>query len=367
MFEVAFIGVGRVGAQALKYFLEEVESARVIALDSDPSRASLVRSVSDSVAFETCSSPSEALSKAGSPRLAVTALPSRVAFKYVEELIERGISVVDVSYVEEDPYSLEGASTRSRAFYVPDAGFAPGFSNLIVGKLSSELGELESLYIYAGGIPVEPVEPIGYQVTWNPLDLLEEYVRPARIVVDGAVKRVDPLEEKLAVEIPGVGVFEGFYSDGLRTLVRNVRAKNMAEVTIRHRGHLDAIRTLKKLGFLDGEPIEVSGKLVAPIEYSARVLERKLRQTVPDVAVLRVVASSRERRAAVTSILAGSASESATAKYTALVLAKTAAIAFERGLEPGVRPLEELYAFYDEYRSYLSSRGVEVREETSLR
>lgn len=70
-------------------------------------------------------------------------------------------------------------------------------------------------------------------VTWNPRDLLEEYTRPARYVENYEVKAAKPLGSVTIVEVKGLGAFEGFVSDGLRTMLRNIKARNMRELSIR--------------------------------------------------------------------------------------------------------------------------------------
>lgn len=361
MFDICFIGIGRVGYLALKYFVEKQPGVKILAIDSNPLRGKLVKEISSDIIFETATTLNETIAKTRRCGLAVTALPSSIAYRCVSELVSNGVNVVDVSYIEEDPYLLEEVAVRNKVFYVPDAGFAPGFSNLYIGYIQSIQGLLNEIYVYAGGLPIKPVEPLGYQITWNPVDLLEEYTRPARIVVNGVVKRVDPLDKILEVEVPGCGRFEGFYSDGLRTLIRNIRAENMYEVTIRYPGHIDTIRVLRKLGFLDKNEVTIDNNVVKPIEYTAKILEYKLKQTVSDIAILYIVVKSTKNIYTCLSKLKGELSESATAKYTALVLAKTTNIAL-RGLETGVHPLEKLHRFYSEFRNYLVSEGVEIVE-----
>lgn len=363
MFDICFIGIGRVGYLALKYFAEKHSDEKILALDSNPSRKQIVSEISSNIVFEKISTPSEVVSKTHGCTLAVTALPSSIAYKYIYELLSNGLNVVDVSYIEEDPYTLEELVNRNKVFYIPDAGFAPGFSNLYVGYIQRIYGLLNEVYIYVGGLPIKPVEPISYQITWNPVDLLEEYIRPARIVVNGVVERIDPLDKTVEVDIPGLGKFEGFYSDGLRTMIRNINAKEMYEVTIRYPGHLNIMRILKRLGFLDKEPVIIDNNIVKPIEFTARILENKIKQTIPDIAILYIVVKTSEKVFINLSKLIGSVSESATAKYTALVFAKTIEVAY-RGLEYGIYPLERLHRFYSEYKNYLIEKSVEVIEQT---
>ena len=360
---VAFVGVGRVGSLALKLFAEEYPDAEIVAVDKFD-RSNIIKGLGGSTAFHRAHEPLEVFEIVRNADVVATALPSDTALPVVRELLTRGQNVVDVSFMDIDPYIFENLCKKNGSFYVFDAGFSPGFSNLVVGHVSSMMGMLDLLGIYVGGIPTRPVPPIKYQITWNPEDLKEEYVRPARIVINGSIRTVDPLEKILKVEIPGLGSFEGFYCDNLRTLLRNVKAKEMFYVTLRHEGHLSIMKTLRDLGFFAKGEIEVSGCRIAPYKFTAEMFGRKLQQTIPDQAILYIVASGSGKRYELLTRLIGEKDRSATAYYTALIYAKTCMMALSEELSPGVYPLEHL-RYYDEYLRYLKDHGVFVDERFS--
>ncbi len=363
MADLVFIGLGRVGSLALDLLLRLYPGLSVRVVDCvDKSWVT----ESYGVEFHRACTPSEIAGLCRGAYVVATALPSSVAVGVVEELFKRGYSVVDVSYIDVDPYVFQELCIRSKTYYIPDAGFAPGFSNLVVGYIYSRIGELDRVAIYVGGIPVEPVPPIGYQVTWSPEDLIEEYTRSARIVRDYSVVSVDPLKEILSVEIPGLGVFEGFYSDGLHTLLRNIKAREMYEVTIRYKGHLEAMKILRSLGFFDDKPVSVDGYMVSPKRFTACLFREKLRQTIPDQAILYIVVEKKNLYYRLLSRLVGSLEKPATPYYTALVYTKTIAVALEEDIEPGVHPLEKLHRYYQSYRSYLVEHGVEFNVSSNI-
>ncbi len=355
MSDIVFIGLGRVGSLALELFLKDLNGDRYSITCVDAvDRSGLAEKLG--ARFVKASSPSEIARVASGAFLACIALPSIVAFRVAKEVISREANVVDVSFIREDPYLLDLDAVKNNVFYVPDAGFAPGYSNLVAGFFQDKLGgELDELIIHVGGIPVEPVPPIGYVITWNPLDLIEEYTRPARIVLNGTIQYVDPLSMIHRVEIEGLGVFEGFYSDGLRTMLRNIKAKKMVEITIRHPGHLQAMKLLKTLGFFQDKPVEVDGVRVEPRKLTAKLFEEKLSIKTKDIAILEVIARKKEQTLRHLSyLIGGNGKPPATTLYTALVYAKTIDIALRNNIEPGVQPLEKLHKYREEYDQYLS-------------
>jgi len=359
---ILVLGFGRVGSRSFRYLRELEPDAYYYIMDKDRSKGELVKGLENTEFHEYSLESLEKVSR--KVDVAVTALPSAVAIKPLETLVKKCVNIVDVSYIAEDPYVFQQATEECGSYLVADAGYAPGYSNLVAGYAQSILGDIRDLDIYVGGIPQEPVPPIGYTITWNPIDLLEEYTRPARIKLNGEISLADPLSSILSVEIPGVGVFEGFLSDGARTLLRNIRALNIREVTLRWHEHLQAMRILRDLGFLDRDIIHVGEASVKPIEFTARMLELKLSKPVNDMAIMLLEAKGVDggvyRELA---ILRGTPSDPATAVFTSLIHAFTASIAIHGQVKPGVHPLEDLYGFKKEYDEYLARKGVVVVEE----
>ncbi|MEM4534537.1 MAG: saccharopine dehydrogenase C-terminal domain-containing protein [Desulfurococcaceae archaeon] len=361
MKKVLAVGIGRVGFRTMLFLRELIRDLHVYAVDADPARLEQAKMLEG---VEVYRYEPGLLGKLGKEvDLAVTALPSTVAFRGILELATRCVNIVDVSFFAEDPYTLEKIVEDCGSVLVVDAGFAPGYSNLVVGYTYHQLKLNESIEIAVGGIPEKPVPPLGYVVTWNPRDLLEEYTRSARYVVNYEVKTAKPVESVEKVYIKELGVFEGFVSDGLRTMLRNIRAKNMRELTIRWPGHMSAIKLLHDLGFLDSTEVEVDGVRIKPIDFTAKVLEKSLVASVNDIAVLQVVARGEKGYYRELALLRGTPNEPATPVFTALVHSYTAKIALENRLKPGVIPLEQMHMFKNEYEEYLTRKGVFIVKE----
>lgn len=361
MKSILVVGLGRVGSRTLRYLLNLVKNVQVHAVDVDASKL---------IPFKNYENVEVHLYEPGilgrlssEVDLAVTALPSKVAFRAVLEIAGRCTSIVDVSFFAEDPYQLSKVVEDCGSTLVVDAGFAPGYSNIVAGYAYYELGLGEDIEIAVGGIPSEPIPPIGYVITWNPRDLLEEYTRPARYVENYEVKAAKPVESVRKVEVEGIGMLEAFLSDGLRTMLRNLNAKNMRELTLRWPGHMSAIRLLYELGLLEEEELEVNGVRVKPIDVVAKVLEKKLSIKASDIAVLQVTASSHGRTYRELAVLRGTPEEPATAVFTALVHAYTAKLALEGRIKKGVVAPEELYGYKQEYEEFLKSMGVVIRRQ----
>lgn len=196
--------------------------------------------------------------------LVVGALPGRFGYTSVKAAIKAGVDMVDVSFMPENPLELRDEAEKAQVTIVFDAGFAPGLSHVLMGRIWGELDTLDSGRIWVGGLPKEPKPPLYYRITWSPKDLIEEYTRPARVIRGGAVNTLDPLGETRKITLNGQE-FEAFPSDGLRSLLESVRAGTLEEWTLRWPGHLERMKVLRELGFFKEEYLDFTLKVIAPL------------------------------------------------------------------------------------------------------
>jgi saccharopine dehydrogenase-like NADP-dependent oxidoreductase len=284
----------------------------------------------------------------GEADFAVGALPSRYGTATMRTAIEAGRNLVDVSFAAEDPTILDAEARRAGVTIIPDAGLAPGISNLVIGRVVAERGAPDEIVILVGGVAADPAKPYGYCVTWSLDDLVEEYTRPARILVGGAVTSVPVFSGYERLPVEGVGELEAFYSDGLRTLLHTVPGvPEMGEKTLRWPGHMDAVR-----------PLVAAGTLVPMLR------ERCMLDPPDDLVVLLIRfrwGRNWERVTMVDRYDAGTRM-TAMSRTTALTTSVTAQLV-AAGLTPppGVQPLENVGAdtrSFDFIRERLATRGV---------
>jgi len=196
--------------------------------------------------------------------LVVGALPGRFGYGTVKAAIKAGVDMVDVSFMPENPLELRDEAEKAQVTVIFDAGFAPGLSHMLMGRIWQEMDDLREGYIYVGGLPKEPKPPLYYKITWSPKDLIEEYTRPARVIRDGGVTSVDPFERIERVNV-GDFEFEAFISDGLRSLLESVRAERLEEWTLRWPGHLEKMKVLRELGFFKPEHVDKTLEVITPL------------------------------------------------------------------------------------------------------
>jgi saccharopine dehydrogenase-like NADP-dependent oxidoreductase len=228
--------------------------------------------------------------------LVVLAVPGFMGFDSLRQVIEAGKSVVDISFFPEDAFLLDDLAKAKGVTAVVDCGVAPGMSNVIAGYVESRLDQLDSYLCYVGGLPKVRRWPYEYKAVFSPIDVLEEYTRPARYVEHGEIVVRPALSGVELIDLPGVGTLEFFNTDGLRTLMRTFRAPNMKEVTLRYPGHANLMAILRESGFFGTEAISVDGQSVRPLAVTAKLLfdEWKLQPGEEDFTVLRVVMAGKQ-------------------------------------------------------------------------
>jgi len=229
--------------------------------------------------------------------LVIGALPGFMGFEILKTVIRSGKDVVDISFFAEDPFKLDTLAKKQNVTVVVDCGVAPGMSNIILGYCNQRMS-VSDYECLVGGLPVKRRWPYQYKAPFSPIDVIEEYTRPARVVENGKVVVKPALSDAEYVEIDPVGTLEAFNTDGLRTLLKTMTIANMKEKTLRYPGHIETMRVLGETGFFSKEPVEVSGSTVRPIDITAKLLSSMWRpeQNEPDFTVMQITIRGKEGR-----------------------------------------------------------------------
>ncbi len=203
--------------------------------------------------------------------LVVLALPGFIAYSVLERIISAGKNVVDISFFPENPLQLDELAKSKGVTAVVDCGVAPGVGNIILGYHASQ-EDIISYKCVVGGLPFQRDLPFQYKAPFSPVDVLEEYTRPARIVQNGNLVIKEALSDIELLNFDNVGTLEAFNTDGLRTLINTMNVPNMVEKTIRYPGHADLIKIIKSMGFLSDKLISVNSIELTPLEFTSKLL-----------------------------------------------------------------------------------------------
>ena len=202
----------------------------------------------------------------------ITAVPGFMGYAVLEAVIRSGKSVADISFFSEDALELDALAKEYGVTAITDCGVAPGMSNYILGYHDERM-QITDFECMVGGLPITRTKPFEYKAPFSPIDVIEEYTRPARMMENGHIVVRPALSDAELVDFAHIGTLESFNTDGLRSLLfTKSHIPNMKERTLRYPGHIDLIKALIKGGFFSSEPIDVKGVKVSPIEFSSAVL-----------------------------------------------------------------------------------------------
>ncbi|MBN8783476.1 MAG: saccharopine dehydrogenase [Sphingobacteriales bacterium SCN 48-20] len=304
--------------------------------------------------------------------LVVTAVPGFMGYAVLEAAIRAGKNIVDISFFPEDVLALDALAREQGVTVITDCGVAPGMNNFIIGRYNEEMAIKEAL-IYVGGLPQHPQPPFLYKAPFSPIDVIEEYTRPARLVENGEIVVRPALSERELLSFDGVGELEAFNTDGLRSLLFTMKhIPDMKEKTLRYPGHIDLIVALQTAGFFNTDAVKVSGQMIRPLDFSAAFLidQWKLQPGEQELTVMKVMVKSESQtviyelldkydEASQTSSMARSTGYTCTAAVNLIA----------NGLftEKGVYPPELVgrdKTCFDFVLDYLGERGVHWRKTT---
>ena len=229
--------------------------------------------------------------------LVVTAVPGFMGYKTLEAVINAGKNVVDISFFPEDALELDKLAKEKNVTAITDCGVAPGVSNFIIGRYNEEMA-ISSFECYVGGLPKERKPPFQYKAPFSPVDVIQEYIRPARLVEEGNIVTRPALSEREIMRFEGVGELEAFNTDGLRSLIYTMgHIPDMKEKTLRYPGHIDLIIALQQAGFFDTKLIRINDTDISPLEFTSKILvdQWKLDPEEEEFTVMKVIVKGENR------------------------------------------------------------------------
>ncbi|OQY00979.1 MAG: saccharopine dehydrogenase [Bacteroidetes bacterium 4572_117] len=222
--------------------------------------------------------------------LVINAVPGFLGFETLKSIIKAGMNVIDIAFFPENSLELDALAKEKNVTAIVDCGVAPGMDNVILGYYNEKM-KLNDFECLVGGLPKQKKWPFCYKAPFSPIDVIEEYTRPARYVQHGEEVVREPLTDCDYVEFDKVGTLESFNSDGLRSLIYTMpHIPNMKEKTLRYPGHVEYVRVLKESGFFSEKKIDVNGTQVSPLDFTSKILfnEWKLGETEKELTVFRV-------------------------------------------------------------------------------
>jgi saccharopine dehydrogenase-like NADP-dependent oxidoreductase len=240
--------------------------------------------------------PSRVTALAKENDMAINAVPGYMGFQTLKAIITAGKDVVDIAFFIEDPFELDDLALKNDVTAIMDMGVAPGMCNVLIGYADHLLDETDNVLYMVGGLPEIREWPYEYKAVFSPVDVIEEYTRPARFIEHGKPIVRPALSDPELLSFPGIGTLEAFNTDGLRSLTNTIKCLNMKEKTLRYPGHIEKMRILRETGFFSQDEMEVNGIRIKPMDLTAQLLfpKWKLKEGEVDITIMQVIVSGKK-------------------------------------------------------------------------
>ena len=363
---IAVIGTGMVGRLIA---VELSKKYQVCAIDNDANNLSKLTKYNNRIVTKKIDIRNEPfLDSLEDAEIVINCVPGFMGFETSKKILEKK-TCVDISFMPEDCNELNTTSEKAKTALYPDAGVAPGLSNIIVGNLITKQ-KVDEIKIMVGGLPIEKNPPWNYKAPFSPIDVIEEYTRPARIKKNGTIETVEPLTGLINFEFENVGKLEAFLTDGLRTLLTTELTKDIStllEYTIRYPGHSKRISNLIEDGKLNDTVKTINGKLTSQREITCKELFKEWKLTENDKEFTLLVITAKTKEGEEISCIVydewrdGWSSMSRTTGLTACAI--TNLIIDKKLTKIGVVTPEDLgtnQAFFDYIINYLKERKITI-------
>ena len=297
--------------------------------------------------------------------LVVGALPGFMGFETMKNVIKAKKNIVDISFYPEDPFKLDQLAKENNVTAVMDCGVAPGMGNIIFAH-HDNLMKIHNYECLVGGLPKKREWPFEYQAVFSPIDVIEEYIRPARYVQNKSLVIKEALSDTELVEFDEIGTLESWNSDGLRTLIDTMKhVPNMIEKTLRYPGCVEYLKVLRECGYFSYEPITINGNKVRPIDLTSKLLFPKweMKEGDEDFTIMRIKISGLEngkKRLYKYTLLdryqENTISMARTTGFTCTAVANL--VLQNKFSKKGISPPEFLGSHFNEINEYLKERNV---------
>ena len=179
--------------------------------------------------------------------------------------------------------ALDHEATAAGVTLVPDCGLAPGLVNSLAVALMERMDTTESIKLYCGVLPQNPVPPFNYKVTFNVEGLVTEYDYEAVILRDGKIAHVPTLTECETLENTPLGTLEAFVTSGgtsTAPMTFEGKLKTYEYKTFRFPGHCERMKLYKDFGLWREDEVEIpcaSGSVkVRPKDVFVKVFGEEL-------------------------------------------------------------------------------------------
>ncbi len=235
----------------------------------------------------------------------MSAIPYYFNFDLARIAVEAGVHFCDLGGNTEIVFKqkeLDAKAKQKNVTVVPDCGLAPGMVNILAEYGIKQLDSVDSVKIFVGGLPQHPEPPLNYMLVYSLEGALDYYTTLSWVLRSGKRTQVKALSEREPVGFDApLGTLEAFHTaGGLSTMAARYEGKipTMEYKTLRYPGHAALMESVRDMGLLSLDPVDVKGTKVVPRDaFIASVMPKLHKPKGRDLVALRVVVTGKQNGA----------------------------------------------------------------------
>lgn len=272
MKKVLILGAGLVVKPIVHYLLEKkfhvtvatrTKSKAEAMIGGHPNGSSLAWTVEDTDTLDKLVAEHD---------LSVSLLPYAHHLMVAKMCLKHKKNMVTTSYVKPEMKALDAEAKATGIIILNELGLDPGIDHMsamrIIDHIHAKGGEVEEFYSFCGALVAPEVEknPFNYKFTWAPKGVVMAGNNDGKYLRKGIVKYIptqDLFKNPLLVDFPKIGKLEVYPNrDSLPyiELYGIPETKTMFRGTFRYSLWCEVIDSIKKLGMLSYDKINLEGK-----------------------------------------------------------------------------------------------------------
>jgi len=155
------------------------------------------------------------------------------------------------------------------------------------------LDKPREVLLYDAGLPLEPVAPWNYAMTYHINGLTNEYSGDATFIRDAKIAFVPTFTEHEMITFEPLGELEAFVISGSMSTTPQThlgKLERYENKVLRYPGHMHTFEAYKRLGLFSEEEIDVNGQSIVPRElYHALLAPHINADKVKDIGIMRAI------------------------------------------------------------------------------
>jgi saccharopine dehydrogenase-like NADP-dependent oxidoreductase len=208
----------------------------------------------------------------------VCSMPWRLNKPVLEAAARIGTNYVDFGLPMDEPgeefFRLDRLCKDGGITALTAMGEEPGISDVFARYAASKLDRADEAHVTDGDTGV--IEGHEFCSLWSPVDLLDETSVPAAVFRNGRIEFLPPLHERELYEFPEpLGTLPVYKTNHDETYFMPMFIKGLKKADFRigiDDGFAKAAITLRKMGMLSKEHVDVKGVKVRPIDVVVAVM-----------------------------------------------------------------------------------------------